>query len=119
MRKLKPVSKKYAASNKCADLRHDSKPVQTPASTAPITPSVPAPATLDAKTKLVLTACAKQTRETIQTVKPSLSDVQAFALYVLCTFADSQTRDNVRLDLDTLQQDFNVRVSSDEVIRTL
>lgn len=116
MPKLKPVSKKYAASNKCTDLRHDPKPVQTPASTAPITPS---PATLDAKTKLVLTACAKQTRETIQTVKPSLSDVQAFALYVLCAFADSQTRDNCKLDLDTLQQDFNVRVSSDEVIRTL
>lgn len=120
---------RYHATEETSEKRETMKPKAKPAkpvyqdlrkypvSTAPVSTAP----TLPDATLRVLRASLKLTRETIQTVKPSLNDAQAFALYVLCEFADLHANParKTPLAIEHLQRDFHVRVSSDEQIHVI
>jgi hypothetical protein len=67
--------------------------------------------------KHILQAAIRKTRCMVES--GDLSDAEAFALYALADFADSQLNPDRALALDRLQSDFRVLVSSDLAIHSI
>jgi hypothetical protein len=97
-----------------------SQPVQ-PASepTMPVAASQSQPEPFTAYALTVLRASIRQARKTLETL-PRFDDREAFAIHLLADFAHLHLIDKqASLNLIRLQNDFSVRVSSDEIIHSI